>query len=113
MSKTIIFSTGPRICIALECDDQGALKKSSLSLATEFTCTIVGKPSKSLKEALLIFFTQYIQHTPSEIALLPNDLSPFQTNVLNHMKKVPFGSLITYGQLALKAGHPKAARAVG
>ncbi|MEK6234149.1 MAG: methylated-DNA--[protein]-cysteine S-methyltransferase [Planctomycetales bacterium] len=37
----------------------------------------------------------------------------FQHQVLDKCRKIPFGSRLTYGRLAAKAGSPKAARAVG
>lgn len=47
---------------------------------------------------------------------LPVDLTPlptFQREVLTELVHVPFGSLETYGGLAARIGHPRAARAVG
>lgn len=37
----------------------------------------------------------------------------FRGEVLDALEHVPFGSTVTYGQLAAHAGRPKAARAVG
>lgn len=37
----------------------------------------------------------------------------FQQDVLNELTKVAYGDTISYQQLAIKAGYPKAARAVG
>ena len=42
-----------------------------------------------------------------------SELSPFAQKVLQTLAKVPYGKTITYGQLAKRAGSPKAARAVG
>jgi methylated-DNA-[protein]-cysteine S-methyltransferase len=46
---------------------------------------------------------------------LPLDLrvAPFHADVLRELAEVPYGTTTTYGALAAKAGHPKAARAVG
>lgn len=47
---------------------------------------------------------------------LPIDLTPvgtFQREVLGRLAGVPYGSVTTYGALALESGHPRAARAVG
>jgi methylated-DNA-[protein]-cysteine S-methyltransferase len=46
---------------------------------------------------------------------LPLDLraSPFPTDVLRELAKVPYGRTETYGTLAARAGRPRAARAVG
>jgi len=47
---------------------------------------------------------------------LPVDLrvdAPFRRLVMHELARVPYGSVITYGALAAKAGRPRAARAVG
>lgn len=47
---------------------------------------------------------------------LPLDLSrarPFQREVLLELVKVPYGEVVTYGELAALCGRPRAARAVG
>ncbi len=40
-------------------------------------------------------------------------VTPFQERVLNTLKKVKFGNLITYKELSIKSGSPNAYRAVG
>ena len=46
---------------------------------------------------------------------LPLDLrvATFHEEVLRELARVPYGSTTTYGALAAKVGHPRAARAVG
>jgi methylated-DNA-[protein]-cysteine S-methyltransferase len=46
---------------------------------------------------------------------LPLDLrvAEFHGEVLHELARVPYGTTTTYGALAAKVGHPKAARAVG
>jgi methylated-DNA-[protein]-cysteine S-methyltransferase len=46
---------------------------------------------------------------------LPIDLrvAPFHEAVLHELARIPYGHTDTYGSLAAKVGHPKAARAVG
>jgi methylated-DNA-[protein]-cysteine S-methyltransferase len=39
--------------------------------------------------------------------------STFQRRVIEACRRVPFGTTISYGQLAARAGSPRAARAVG
>ena len=39
--------------------------------------------------------------------------SPFQLKVWEALRQIPFGSVQSYGELATRLGHPKAARAVG
>jgi O-6-methylguanine DNA methyltransferase len=40
-------------------------------------------------------------------------LPPFTVSVLEELARVPYGETTTYGTLAAKVGHPRAARAVG
>jgi O-6-methylguanine DNA methyltransferase len=46
---------------------------------------------------------------------IPVDLhvSGFQRKVLLALMKVPYGKIVTYGELAFKAGNPRASRAAG
>jgi methylated-DNA-[protein]-cysteine S-methyltransferase len=47
---------------------------------------------------------------------VPLDLSgwpPFTRKILEELRKVPYGETLTYGELAARAGCPRAARAVG
>jgi methylated-DNA-[protein]-cysteine S-methyltransferase len=41
------------------------------------------------------------------------ELPPFTVSVLGELARVPYGETTTYGALAGRVGHPKAARAVG
>ncbi len=58
---------------------------------------------------------EYFAGRRSRFELEP-DLSPvpgFQRLVLEELARVPFGQVTTYGALAARIGHPRAARAVG
>jgi methylated-DNA-[protein]-cysteine S-methyltransferase len=48
-----------------------------------------------------------------ELHLAMDILTPFTARVLRTLAQVPFGSTLTYGELAVLAGFPRAARAVG
>jgi len=39
--------------------------------------------------------------------------TPFQLNVLDQLKKIPYGETVSYGEIAARLGKPKAMRAVG
>ncbi len=39
--------------------------------------------------------------------------TPFQNTVWNELKRIPFGTTISYGELARRTGNPNASRAVG
>jgi methylated-DNA-[protein]-cysteine S-methyltransferase len=46
-------------------------------------------------------------------SICPEDLAPFTSRVINCLRKVPYGKTVTYGELARRAGSPRAFRAVG
>lgn len=48
-----------------------------------------------------------------DLAVDLRGLPPFSLAVLGELARVPYGQTATYGELAARAGHPKAARAVG
>jgi len=72
------------------------------------------KPNEIVKEALHQV-TEYFDGKRVEFDLLL-DLEgqpPFRVKALSACAKIPFGKVLTYGELAAKAGNPKAARAAG
>jgi methylated-DNA-[protein]-cysteine S-methyltransferase len=48
-----------------------------------------------------------------DVSLDLRALPPFTLSVLDELARVPYGETTTYGKLALRVGHPRAARAVG
>jgi len=59
---------------------------------------------------------RYAQGHPdsfSDCQLRLGNLSAFQERVFDETRKIHFGETLTYGELAQKAGSPRAARAVG
>jgi methylated-DNA-[protein]-cysteine S-methyltransferase len=108
----ISFRTGPAITVHLQLEGSNFIR-ASLSLSQQFQCEIMGHPDSGLKDALLAFLEYYSQKKIIPIDLPLEHFTPFQKSVLSHMQKVPFGQVMTYGELALTSGYPNAARAVG
>jgi methylated-DNA-[protein]-cysteine S-methyltransferase len=48
-----------------------------------------------------------------DLTLDLRELPPFTISVLDELARVPYGETTTYGALAERVGHPRAARAVG
>jgi methylated-DNA-[protein]-cysteine S-methyltransferase len=48
-----------------------------------------------------------------DLSLDLRELPPFTMSVLHELARVPYGQTTTYGALAARVGHPRAARAVG
>jgi len=75
-------------------------------------------PAEELDELLLHFqklLLDYYNRLPV-VFNIPVDLSwctPFQFHVLNAIQAIPYGSTLSYRQVSIAAGYPKAARAVG
>jgi methylated-DNA-[protein]-cysteine S-methyltransferase len=61
--------------------------------------------------------TRYAAGRQVDLAEIPiawrEPLSPFQRRVLDFCRRIPYGQVATYGELAQQAGYPRAARAVG
>jgi methylated-DNA-[protein]-cysteine S-methyltransferase len=57
----------------------------------------------------------YFRAEPSELGALPLLLNgtPFQIAVWSETRRIPFGRVATYGEVALRAGFPGAHRAAG
>jgi methylated-DNA-[protein]-cysteine S-methyltransferase len=53
------------------------------------------------------------ERTTFNVAIERSARTGFRGEVLNALETVPFGQTISYGDLAARAGRPKAARAVG
>ena len=58
---------------------------------------------------------EYFHHRREafDLVLDLRGLTPFSTQVLGELARVPYGQTATYGELAARAGRPGAARAVG
>lgn len=113
MTQSFAFSQGPALLVTLTFD-QGKLNHATLSLAEKFHCEIVGDAEPRLKNELLSFLENYGKKALLPTLTLPLDsFTPFRKAVLSRLQQVPFGEVLTYGELASTAGHPGAARAVG
>ncbi len=59
-------------------------------------------------------FDEYFSGARREFDIpLRLDGTPFQVSVWNELRKIPFGTTTTYGEIARRIGNPKAMRAVG
>ena len=106
------FSNGPKIKVFLHFEAFD-LKKTSLFFSDHFECVMEGEAKEQQKNDLLIFLENYGKKHPSFIDLNLEALTSFRKKTLGFLQKVSFGETVTYGELAVKIKHPKAARAVG
>lgn len=68
-------------------------------------------PFPSLEETIQNYFNGYLVSFSCPFYL--NDLSPFNQEVLKATALIPYGEMLTYGQIAEKIEKPRAFRAVG
>ncbi len=102
----------PKVCVSLNFEGL-RFKNSSLSFANSFECRIEGEADEKTAEQLLEFLKKYARKKPGKIDLDLDSLTPFRKQALRCLQDVAFGEVVSYGELAAKAGQPKAARAVG
>jgi methylated-DNA-[protein]-cysteine S-methyltransferase len=59
--------------------------------------------------------TAYFNGVPTDFAVLILDPhgTPFQLRVWQELRRIPYGTTISYAELARRVGNPKASRAVG
>ena len=74
------------------------------------------KPSSDLTERVALMLKQYFKGEQQPFESVPVDLnlsSQFRRQVLELIRSIPFGAVLSYGKVASLAGSPGAARAVG
>ena len=67
-------------------------------------------PLAAVREQLSAYFAGELQHF--DLPLAPQG-SAFQLGVWEQLRHIPYGTTISYGELAQRVGDPSAARAVG
>jgi methylated-DNA-[protein]-cysteine S-methyltransferase len=65
---------------------------------------------REVRDQLKDYFAKKITRFDFKLDLQGSD---FQKNVWNELRKIPYGSMVSYGYIAQRVGSPKAARAVG
>lgn len=83
----------------------------SLQLASELP---PNNRSCSISETAISQIQEYFSGSRKvfDLPLSPKG-TPFQKLVWQELRRIPYGEVRTYGQIAAAIGHPKAARAVG
>ncbi len=69
---------------------------------------------KDLQQQITAYFDgSYINFSEKNVPLTLDGFTKFQASILTACRDIKFGQIITYGDLALRAGRQNAARAVG
>jgi methylated-DNA-[protein]-cysteine S-methyltransferase len=111
---TLVAAVTPRGLARLAYEDfNGGLDEVLDSLAAKLSPRILEAPARldPVRRELDEYFAGRRTHFDLEVdwALF----SPFGERVLRATAQIPFGEIATYGQVAARAGNPKASRAAG
>ncbi len=102
---------GSSLNICVRClFENRSLVRIELLPAEQFALICIGGAS----EAVAQWFTCYLQGRPHPLpsCIQPRTTTPFTQSVYAALSSIPFGSTVSYEELARLAGHPKAVRAV-
>lgn len=91
------------------------LPQSAANLGNSHSSQPLDSFSREQRE-LLEDLVDYAAGTQIDFSQVPVDFqgaTPFQRKIWQACQKIPYGHLVTYGELAKQAGRPGAARAVG
>lgn len=112
IGRLLVATTERGVCrVSFQQEDEGAVLDE---LAGKLGGRVVRSASatKRVRDAL----ANYLEGDEVDLDF-PVDLtltqSKFRRTVLEHLQRVERGRVVTYGQLALRSGTPRAARAVG
>lgn len=106
------FSHGPKVRVTLEFEAL-QFKRASLSFSGKFEGEIQGEADHRQADLLMSFLQSYSEKKPFPLELDLEHLSDFRKRALKQLQKVPFGEVVTYGELAAQIDAPDAARAIG
>ena len=106
----LIAATDRGLCrIAYDADADQEVER----LARSFGVRVLRSPSPidPARRQLDEYFEGHRQHF--ELPLDIDSLAEFNRRVLHELARVPYGEVVTYGELAARSARPRAARAVG
>jgi len=112
IGELLVATTEQGVCrVAFQQEDpSGVLEELAMGIG--------GRVVRSATETQMVrdALAAYLEGDPTELSF-PVDFSlmhsGFRRTVLEHLRKVGRGHVVTYGELARRAGSPRAARAVG
>lgn len=107
------FPEGPKIALHLTALT-AEKRKIHLLKSEEFTVKITAKSEDSFFQELMVWLEAYAQKKNLPRLNYPRqNLPPFTAKVLEIIDSIPFGKTLSYGEIAERAGSPRACRAVG
>ncbi len=109
LGRIMIGRTAKGLCFAALGDDDSMLEQS---LKTEFVNAEITKDSNGLKEYLEVILEYLASRTKSIELPLDIQATAFQMLVWEVLRKIPFGTTVSYSQIAETLGDKKKVRAV-
>lgn len=110
---SILIAPEPKITVQVDLEGE-SIAKITLAHSTAFHCQIRGATpaSKKTVDALISWLKSYAKkkHLPFN---LPIETDSFKGKAQAYLQKIPFGEVVTYGEIAKILDNPRAARAVG
>ena len=115
--SSLTQTCSPALMVKFFVDERGITEiKLAHSKKEGIEWEIIGSPlSPSLRKLIEQWIESYSKKRQPDVFLpiVLDGLPPYTTKVLSILKGVPFGSSLTYKELAELAGTPQGARAVG
>lgn len=109
----VSFSKGPNIGVHFITEGEG-FRVSLIESNKGFQAFFFTEVDKALCDKLLAWLEAYGRGISSEVNFLPRQKTPsFTQDVINALSLIPFGKVVSYGELASLANSPRAVRAVG
>lgn len=106
------FPLGPNITIHFVPDENSEFKVQ-ITPSERFSAALFVDMEASIYQNFLSWLSAYGKKEPPPLNFLPiRNIPFFQKTILHTLKTIPFGTTISYGDLALLSGHKRAARAV-
>jgi methylated-DNA-[protein]-cysteine S-methyltransferase len=115
--ENAVLTRGPNLLVQFYVNDAG-ISKISFAVNPEkgFSWTLEGKSCPDRLQASISEWMNSYANKKSPRVRLPlifKDVPAYTCLVLNTLEQIPFGNVLTYGELAELIGNPRSARAVG
>jgi AraC family transcriptional regulator of adaptative response/methylated-DNA-[protein]-cysteine methyltransferase len=112
LGPIIIGATSEGVCM-VEFSDRRMLEFQFKALHRHFKCAIIpgrNEHTEQIEDELKEYFEGNLSKFKTKLVYPGTD---FQQKVWNDLQKIPYGKTISYEELAVRVGVPKASRAVG
>jgi AraC family transcriptional regulator of adaptative response/methylated-DNA-[protein]-cysteine methyltransferase len=110
MGRLLVAVTERGICAVRMADDDAALEKD---LREEFPNAQLTRDDSALRESVQKILTHLDKNEPRLDLPLDIKATAFQRQVWEHLRAIPYGQTVSYGDVAKALGKPGAVRAVG